>query len=410
MKKINNTFSSGHPSSANACVGNNGSVRYSHYAKGYSLSANKMIDLVLNNEHGCPADYLVYPVCFNMRHSVELRLKGAMQSLIKLVAIRGQKLEFDFDGSHDIGKIWCFFKTQSESFDLRYKVINDKSASTVEDIAAIDATGQTFRYPFNTQSNKHLVDVNLINFAKLKIKFSALEENLNQLIRLSEYLIDEYSVGTFTKNLSRVELFALANALPPITQWGRPSFKDIKEDIKARFAISSKELSQAINHIKVHYEMAPLIGTPIDLLGVDRGFLLCFFNQWHVYHHGRKQQNSVLQSWSEAMKRLTPENLAGLDVLYYSASEQFSEPYKENYKSEFENYTRLFSQQGDLVASLNSFLENRQCFSDVLKALSNFHHQGLVDELLEHFGDTGVYKRSNNEVMREYFELPDFGR
>lgn len=95
-------------------------VGYEHYSKGFSQSANLLIDQVLGNIHHYSVDFLIYPVCFNMRHSVELRLKGAIQSLIELAAIRGQILEFDSDGSHDIGKIWDFFRNKSEQFDPRY--------------------------------------------------------------------------------------------------------------------------------------------------------------------------------------------------------------------------------------------------------------------------------------------------
>jgi len=115
-------------------------------------------------------------------------------------------------------------------------IINDKVSPTIEDIAEIDATGQTFRYPFNIESQKHLVDVRLINFLTLKIKFNALEKNLDQLLNLSDYLIEEYSCGTFTNKLSRADLFVIASALPPISQWTEPSC-NVFEHTKSCFRV-----------------------------------------------------------------------------------------------------------------------------------------------------------------------------
>jgi len=46
-----------------------------------------------------------------MRHSIELRLKGAIEEIIKISKLKGKNLEFDLSGSHDIGNIWEFFQT-----------------------------------------------------------------------------------------------------------------------------------------------------------------------------------------------------------------------------------------------------------------------------------------------------------
>lgn len=164
MSRVNNTFLGAEPSWANACVGENGNPTYVQYAMGFSQAANLLIDQVLNDDIKYAVDDFIYPVCFNMRHSVELRLKGAISELQKLGEVARIRLEFDLIGSHDIGRIWEFFQTQSEKFDSRYEALNQKIAPTILDIAAIDATGQTFRYPVSTESQKHLADVGVISF------------------------------------------------------------------------------------------------------------------------------------------------------------------------------------------------------------------------------------------------------
>ncbi len=109
MRKENSTFRGGEPSWANACVGNNGSPSYVEYAKGFSKAANLIIDQALERQNThFHVDDMVYPACFNMRHSVELRLKGAIEDLEVIAKWKGTRIDFDLVGSHDIGNIWKF--------------------------------------------------------------------------------------------------------------------------------------------------------------------------------------------------------------------------------------------------------------------------------------------------------------
>lgn len=194
VKRENQTFICAEPSWANACVGENGNPSYVQYAMGFSQAANLLIDQVIEDDIKYPVDDFIYPVCFNMRHSVELRLKGAITDLQRLEKIAGKNLDFDLSGSHDIGRIWDFFKTKSEEFDSRYRAINQNIEPTILDIADIDATGQTFRYPVSTESQKHLVEVGCINFVVLKERFNALEAHLDTLLDLNDFLVLEYEL------------------------------------------------------------------------------------------------------------------------------------------------------------------------------------------------------------------------
>src|SRR5690606_10728330 len=140
----------------------------------------------------------------------------------------------------------------------------------INDIAEIDATGQTFRYPIDTESRKHLVNVSVINFLVLKRSFTELEATLDELHRLNNYLLEEYSWGSFTKKLSRRDLFEIATLLPHRTTWTDKSFDTTRDTIKEKFGIGSKELSDAIEKIKSHFELAPEIGVELPLLGVTK--------------------------------------------------------------------------------------------------------------------------------------------
>ena len=58
----NQTFIGGEPIWGNACVGNNGYPSYLEYAKGYSESANLLINTVLKKS--LTVDVFIYPICF----------------------------------------------------------------------------------------------------------------------------------------------------------------------------------------------------------------------------------------------------------------------------------------------------------------------------------------------------------
>jgi hypothetical protein len=244
----NSMFSGGEPTWANACVGENGAPGYLDYAKGFSKAAKILIDKALEGvdiEHS--VDELVYPVCFNMRHSVELRLKGAISELTAIERARGRVLEFDLAGSHDIGKIWEFFVKKSNSSDDRYVCINASIAPLILDIATVDPTGQTFRYPDSNDKQKHLVEVRVINFFKLQESFLNLETALDNLHLLNVDLLEEFGQGTFTANLSRKKIFDIANQLPNRNEWSNPEFDQTRAGIKSKYGLSNKEFSNCLN-------------------------------------------------------------------------------------------------------------------------------------------------------------------
>jgi hypothetical protein len=102
----NQTFRGAEPSWANACVGENGDPSYVEYARGFSKAANILIRAVLKDRSiHLTTDEFVYPICFNMRHSIELRLKGAIEALQKLATLKSERLPFNIKGTHDLNKL-----------------------------------------------------------------------------------------------------------------------------------------------------------------------------------------------------------------------------------------------------------------------------------------------------------------
>lgn len=434
MKRKNKTFRGETVVWANACVGNNGHPSYVEYAVGFSTAANKLIELVLDNQSSREfnVDDLVYPVCFNMRHSVELRLKGAIEDLQLIAKKKKIELNFNLDGSHDIGNIWGFFKSESEKLDGRYKQVNASIEPIILDIAEVDATGQTFRYPNDTESKKHLTDVALINFVVLKFQFGRLEKGLDILLNLSKYLIQEYSLGTFTTKLSRRDLFTLAEELPDISSWNVTLTKEIKLSLQEKYNLSSNDLTNAINEIKENYELISKVGGQLQLRGVDKEGLIWFLNFWMKIHPKRENTGnkscivemdieSIINETSrtdeiknnllcELDNNLTVERLAGLKTLFYFANDK---DFSENYMTRFElELRRAESDHSNGVSARNEsfmhLIDKTNFFSNLIISLYFLHHGTFADELIGHYEVTDSFHFLGRAKSRELFKLPDF--
>lgn len=432
MNKRNSTFCVGKPTWTNACVGNNGSPSYVEYAVGFSKAANLIIDQVLKSKSlHLSVDEMVYPVCFNMRHSVELRLKGAIEALKVIAEWKGKRLSFDLVGSHNIGNIWSFFKNESEIIDDRYKEINDRIEPTILDLAEVDATGQTFRYPINTESQKHLTDISIINFIVLKEKFGTLEKELDNLLYLNKYLTEEYSLGSFTKKLSRCQLFLLADELPPLSLWKRDGFVETKNSIREKFSLSSNDLSNAIDLIKSNYELSFKIDNLLPLKGVDEYILIWFLDFWmqinpEILSRQYKidlfdlDSSDILESLTCDSKikgkfkknlngYLTAESLAGLKALFYFAHDKmFSETYVSIYERELEeSKSYIRSGVGGVWDSFMHLADKTNFFDHLVISLYFLNYSDLAEELMQIYGTTMAFPWLEKARSRELYRLPD---
>lgn len=214
----NNTFKGVSSSSKyNACVGNNGQPDMPEYARGFMDAALCLGQIVVTDSIRCRVDEFIYPIAFNVRHSVEVWLKYFLK---QLRSIRSESLlksiqdgqteqivsETDMVKTHDINQFWEWFKLNSEQRDVRFVDINQRLDQYISDLGEIDPTGQTFRYPYNTESQKHLAKTPIINIVNLTTRISQLKKLTKELNYLLLELIDEYGTDTYTKSLSRAQL------------------------------------------------------------------------------------------------------------------------------------------------------------------------------------------------------------
>jgi len=364
----------------NACVGNNGSPDIYYYADGFAESVDLLIE-ALTTGHSAFLDTLIYPIGFCLRHSVELTIKGQIQDLSLLAKLRNQPLAPDTDiekvlNQHDIINLWTFFSVHALASDRRYMEKISTLEPLIRCIGETDPTGQTFRYSYSTEAKKHLTDVSVINVVVLRDQFRVIRKDLEELTWLSQWLQREYSTGTYTTNLSREDLRAIADQLPQRALWADPSagLDDIKSSIKSAYNIGSKELKTAIDMIQRTRDLARIIGLPVNIPGLFVTDLYTLNDFWKLawdrealsaelrndisgitatrivpanllqeLERELQAEKDPQVSLSQFMEWATIDRLAGLQALLDAGEYVFGEEHDSRYEAYRKELTSVFS-------------------------------------------------------------------
>lgn len=422
----NKTFRGAEPSWANACVGDNGSPQVIDYANGFAAAANVLIDqVILVRGVKLHVDEFIYPVCFNMRHAVELHLKATFEKLGVIDSLKGKSSlpDIKLASTHDLGIVWGYITEHAPQIDKRYKSRLKALAEYIGDIAAIDSTGQVFRYPFDTENKKHLVTVAVINMIVLKERFNILEGLLSDLNNLNEELITEYRCGSFTSKLSRLELFELASKLPKRSLWSSDEFIHIKATIRQEYALSSNDFSRALNVIQSNYEMSQLIDAVPSLQELTIQTLQEFFDGWvrlhdidelknpkpisleidFAYSEGvfegiQEQESSRKELWSLLSGAIKSDQLAELSALFYFGnSMRYSEHFIEDREA---NKKAPKSSPDQLKESIFHLLDKTSALTNILNSLNFLGQVTMVQFLVKRYGLDGCIDRLLEESNR----------
>jgi hypothetical protein len=146
----------------NACVGNNGGPYDLYdYAKGYFDATKILLENI--DGGGVLIDLVVYPICFNFRHAVELYIKYVITDLAK---VKGTA--HTFKTHHTLSKNW----RAAKSLLKQIETTEDDLAYFEKVITCIDEVdpnnGQTFRFPESIKGDKHLLEWSTINLPTIK--------------------------------------------------------------------------------------------------------------------------------------------------------------------------------------------------------------------------------------------------
>ncbi|MFV8980674.1 hypothetical protein [Serratia fonticola] len=449
--KENSTFfgANGKFSNVNATVGENGSfapegVARSNmdYSIGYSSAALSLIDLALeSNDTSNSVDYLVYPICFNMRHAIELQLKEFWRSLEKLSHYRKVTLEehrvfkikenpslkkglkafpeVKESTTHDIGIFWDLISEYAPIIDRRFLDVILLMSEILSDIAEIDPTGQTFRYPSDTISKVHLVDTPLINIYALKIRFTYLRKVMCFLDDLIKWMKYEYSWCNITAHLSYFDIISAANDMKQFIGKEEPYYKSAKSEILKKYKISSNEYSRLIKAVDCNYCINSIIGNDNQPIYLNIDDFILFFNtldelspfeeyldktnqvgfNYVEYSPGKlfdegyfekiKKKIFIIQSFLDA---LSPEKLAEICSLYdYHKEIKYFEIYKDILDKKASYYKNIHFDKKELYNEIKYYFDKTNFFEGVLSSLWSLNMKSIFQEIIDKYKLSDAY-------------------
>ncbi|ANW00093.1 hypothetical protein [Bradyrhizobium icense] len=162
---------------------------------------------------------------------------------------------------------------------------------------------------------------------------------LSDLKYRSVEFVDEWRTGACTARCSRRDLFEIARMMPPRKDWSTQAFDDQKEKVKARYQLSNKQFSNALNAIQGNREMAAVLGIENGLLHLTDDEVVWVVEQWRRIHpvrdvsedggigvdyfdtsrfEGMKERLALYAQVINAIKdRLSADALADLEAIFY---------------------------------------------------------------------------------------------
>lgn len=155
-------------SDMNACVGDNGGPYDLYdYADAYFDATRGLLELALEAPNverpWVTIDLLVYPICMNFRHAVELFLKYLISALARKSGSNDK-----YRTNHSLEDNW---KTAIKLVQAAKLQATDEEievfAKVVKSIQEVDPKGEIFRYPESMKGDQHLKDWRLINLRLL---------------------------------------------------------------------------------------------------------------------------------------------------------------------------------------------------------------------------------------------------
>ncbi|GGX87835.1 hypothetical protein [Vogesella alkaliphila] len=225
-----------------------------------TATAESYVDPITGETALVFVDALVYPICFNARHFIELFLKDSIRAVS---ALGTNAAQIGVIATHDLTRLWADFAA-AIARDSRLVELGMPLEEVFKDIAEVDNTGMTFRYSHDLDENIHLPGIEHISLGVLGDRLREMFKQAEEFSVCLTVLQQEYAQSTFTGKLHRANIEAIARRLPPHEKWAE-ELKPVKKEICDQLGLSSNEFCKALVLIKRHREFAGLIGLELPL-------------------------------------------------------------------------------------------------------------------------------------------------
>lgn len=251
-------------------------------------------------------DLLVYPIVYNARHSIELSLKIVIKMLwelerkkkishlVEFIVERKKKLH-----THNIEELYKM-ACENKNIDRRIPAYFENIEDMIQ-FYYFDEEGDAFKYELNKDDQPHMIKnkISHISIELLETEFKAVMEKFDDLIYFLGSCVDEYSLGTFTKSLSRTDIGEISKKLPFYEEWRTEKFKEVKDQIKQEYQLGSKELTDALNLIKKHRLFSSNIGCERMFGTITEDELKEYASLVKYYWEKDKSKEKVVIAWDD---------------------------------------------------------------------------------------------------------------
>lgn len=363
-----------------------------NYVDGYIEAAIELAAAVIDNKMFAKRDTLAMPILYNARHGVELALKYAINQLHGMGVLKATH-----PPDHDVLSHWTMLAASA----LGDRALREHIAalkSYVTSLSLIDDDGQALRYATRRDGRASLPDRPLANIAMICDSLAALQKTVTGLKDRIHDLAQERNTGSFTAECSRSDLLEIAGMLPPKRAWTEAIFGEAKAAVRARFNLSSRKFSHAVDVIKGCREMKLLIGLETDLLHLSDQHARLVVEQWCRRHPQPPQPNDlgVVRfadiDWEKMQEQdriatevnaaivaaLTPEEIADLETIFYIGRDN---PFGEHYQRLFESTRQKHRVANNLTEEVNHLMEKTNFRKALAAGVGKLGRPGLADEL-----------------------------
>jgi hypothetical protein len=331
----------------NARIGRQGHEE--NYLDGYIEAAMELAGAVIEKKMFEKRDTLVLPILHNARHAVELSLKFVTDRLAAVGLVPAPERR-----NHNIKAYWDRLHAASLGDEKLSQTIMAMKAF-IDSLSLIDRDGQELRYHLNNADDPSLSEYSLANLEVIRESLSELSEIISVLKYRTMSFLDERETGTYTNRCSRHDLLVIAQLMPCREFCSDGIFDQQKTLVKARFNLSNRQFSKALDVIQSNREMKAILGVETPLLHISDDEIVWVVEQWRRLHPPRDEDVNDLgirlydETALEAMiehlavenevvaeieKRIAGDKLAEVEAIFYLSRDRIFPEYYEQYAEE----------------------------------------------------------------------------